>query len=347
MYFFVFELIYYSTASIKSSSKGSGLLSALDAGSLSDLGGLDDIGLGSGKSAKELASYEEILYSRRCLEELIVNFNLMERDEYKFMEDAVKDFRENRMTIKQEKLSGLMYIGVYDKDPVLAKEMTDFLLKSLDKINIELNVLNAKNNRQFIENRYLQARVDLKASEDSLKAFQMIYGVAPDLQVKISAQTLFSIEAELKTEEVKLDVLKKILSADQPEIKTQEAKISALKNQIAGIQSSTDLNDLIRLGNSPDITLNFLRHTREVEIQSKILSFMLPIFEQSKIEEKRETPTILILDKPYVAERKTKPKRLTMVVILTFIGFIFTNLYYIGKSRWVYFKNIIKEKRSI
>ena len=36
--------------------------------------------------------------------------------------------------------------------------MVDFLLAKLDKINIEINVQNAKNNREFIEKRYFQAK---------------------------------------------------------------------------------------------------------------------------------------------------------------------------------------------
>ena len=120
---------------------------------------------------------------------------------------------------------------------------------------------------------------------------------------------------KLKTEEVKLEVLKKILSPDQVEVKTQEATINALKEQLSNMKNSTDLNDLLRLGNSPQIVMGFLRLQREVEIQSKILTFLLPVYEQAKIEEKKETPTIVVLEKPYVAERKSKPKRLTMVVL--------------------------------
>src|SRR4030095_7599736 len=101
LYFFIFDLIYISTASIKSSSKSSGLIGALEGG-LPDIGGLDDIGLSGGKSAKELASYEEILISRRCLGELVKKFGLQERDDFKFLEDAIKDFRENSLILKQE-----------------------------------------------------------------------------------------------------------------------------------------------------------------------------------------------------------------------------------------------------
>ena len=77
------------------------------------------------------------------------------------MEDVLKDFRGSKLEIKQERLAGVLYLGVYDKHPALAKEMVEFLVSQLDKINIELNVLNAKNNREFIEKRYFQAREDL------------------------------------------------------------------------------------------------------------------------------------------------------------------------------------------
>jgi capsule polysaccharide export protein KpsE/RkpR len=211
--------------------------------------------------------------------------------------------------------------------------MVELLLQKLDKINIELSITDAKNNREFIEKRYYQAKTDLASAEDSLKAFQMIYGIAPDLQIKAAAQSVFGLEAELKAEEVKLDVIKKLLSAEQPEVKLQEAKVNSLKSKITDISVSTDLDDFLRLGNSPQIALSFLRLQRDMEIQNKILAFILPLYEQAKIEEKRETPTILILDKPFVAERKKKPKRLTMVVIWTFIGFIFSSSFFLIKDR--------------
>jgi capsule polysaccharide export protein KpsE/RkpR len=331
VYFLILDLIYVSTASIKSSAKQSGILGSLES-AIPDVSGLDEFGISGGKSARELAAYEEILLSRRCLEPLIIKFGLMERDEYDFMEEAIKEFREEKLEIKQERLAGVMYISVYDKDKFLAKEMVDFLLEQLDKINIELNVTNARNNREFIESRYFQAKQDLENAEDSLKSFQLIYGVAPDLQTKAAAQSLFTLEAELKAEEVKLDVIKKILSPDQPEVKTQEAKVNSLRDKIVKINTSTDLSEFLRLGNSPQIVMNFLRLQRDVEIHTKILTFLLPLYEQAKIEEKRETPTILILDKPVVADKKTKPKRLTMVIVWTFAGFILVNIIFVFKE---------------
>jgi capsule polysaccharide export protein KpsE/RkpR len=342
LFFFVFPLIYYSSAIIKGSGKAGGFFSAIE--QLSNFSSLEDLSLGS--KSKELATYSEILTSRRCLEPLILKYDLMNRDDYMYMEDAVKGFAKQQLSLDEDKIAGTLSIGVYDKDPLVAKDMTEFLIEQLDKINIELSITQAKNNRQFIETRYLQAKEDLKNAEDSLRAFQMIYGVAPDLQIKASAQSAFTLEAEIKTEEVKLEVLKKVLSPDQIEVKTQEATINALKEQLSSVKNSTDLNDLLRLGNSPQIVMSYLRLQRDIEIQTKILTFLLPVYEQAKIEEKRETPTIIILEKPYIAERKSKPKRLTMVIFsllgsLTILS-IGTILYETSYRRLI---NSIKEGR--
>lgn len=335
LYFFVFDLIYYSSATIKSSGKSPSLLMGIEG--LGDIGGIGDLVGGASSSTKELSYYVEVINSRRSLEPLIKKFGLMERDEITFMEDAVKMFRKEKLVIDFDKMSGLLIIGVYDKDPVLAKQMVEFIIEELNKINIELSVQNAKNNRDFIEKRYLQAKTDLAKAEDSLKNFQSIYGVAPDLQIKISAQSVYTMESELKAEEVKLDVLKNILSQDQPEVKTQELKVQSIRNKIQEIRNSTSLDDILSLGNSPVIALSYLRLQRELEIQTKILTFLLPVYEQAKIEEKKETPTILILDTPEVAEKKTKPKRLTMV-LLSLIGSL--ALFSIGS---VFFETTVKK----
>lgn len=347
LYFFIFDLIYESSASIRSSSKSSGLLGALEGG-VPDIGGLDDLGIGGGgKSAKELAAYEEILVSRRCLEAVIKKFGLMERDEFEYMEDAVKAFREEKLKIEMDKVSGVLRVRVLDKNPLLAKEMVESLLEELDKINIELSITNAKNNREFIEKRYFLAKEELARAEDSLKSFQLIYGIAPDLQIKAAAQTVFTMEAELKAEEVKLEVIKRILSSDQSEVKTQEAKVNSMKNKILEISSSTDINSFLKLGNSPQIALSFIRLQRDLEIQTKILAFILPLYEQAKIEEKRETPTILVLDKPFVSERKAKPKRLTMVLVLTFAGFFVSYSFFILQQKWLQYKSTFQKYRSL
>lgn len=323
--FFIMDLIYLSTGVVKTTSESSGLGGLLSTTGLPDLSEFG--GLTQGGTSQELALYENILISRRCIEETIYKFNLMEEYNHKKMFFALKDFRENVMEISKDKTAGTISIGVYDKDPVRAKEIADFLIYQLNKINVELNVQNARNNREYIEKRYEIVEKELKQVEDSLINYQNTFGIAPDIQVQAAVKTEVELEAEIRSEEVKLDLLRKILSPDQAEIKAQEEKINALNKQLFDIQNSTDRTSVLKLKGSPDIVMNFLRLKREVEIQTKILTFIIPMLEQAKIEEKKETPTILILDPPQVPDHKTKPKRLTLtilsILIFTFLAYLF------------------------
>ncbi|MDQ3021693.1 MAG: Wzz/FepE/Etk N-terminal domain-containing protein [Bacteroidota bacterium] len=330
--FFVLDPIFLSSATIKTISKSSGISSLISSEGLPDIGDLSN--LGGGSAVKELALYENILTSRRCVEEAIVKFNIMEEEHFTYVFDAVKYFRGNVMMITKDKVAGTMEIGAFDKDPVKAKEMVDFLVFQLNKINTELNILNAKNNREFIEGRYDLVKLDLQKMEDTLKQFQDIYGIAPDLQVQAAVKAEIEIESEIKSEQVKLEILRKILSPDQEEVKIMEEKIIALQKQLSDVRNNTDLNDVLTLKGKPGIVLNYFRLRREVEIQNKILTTLIPLLEQSKIEEKRETPSVLLLDPPVVPDKKFKPKRLPIVIISIALTFCFAFLYFIAKSKW-------------
>lgn len=318
--FFVIKPVYYSSAIVKSSDKGMGI-SGLIGSSIPNLGGLEE--LSGGGSTKELALYEEIIASRKCLEGTIIKFGLMEIYDIKYMQDAVKFFRDEILEISTNKKAGTISIGVYDENPETAKEIVNFLISQLNSIYVDVRVKNAKINKEFIEERYNLVKSDLVKIEDSLRIFQEKFGIAPDIQVQAAARTEIEIEAEIKSEEIKLELLKKILSPDQSEIQTTEDKITALKNQLNSIQNSPFSENKLNLQGSPEILMNYLRIRRDVEIQNKILTTLIPLFEQSKIEEKRETPTVLVLDDPKVPERKKKPKRVISIIASMLVTFIF------------------------
>jgi len=260
LYFFVVKPVYLSTATVKTTVQVGGLSGLLGGAGLPDMGDLGDItGVGGGAAAKELALYETILLSRRCLEPAIIKFNIKEINDFQYMKSALKYFREEIMETSSDKTAGTMEIGIYDEDPVKAKEIAVFLIEQLNKINTELNVLNAKNNREFIESRYNLVKKDLKKAEDSLIIYQNIYGIAPDISVQAAVITEVELEADIKSEEVKLDLLRKILSPDQAEIKAQEERINALQKQLFDIQNSMDRSSVLQLKGRPEIVMNFFR----------------------------------------------------------------------------------------
>ncbi|MCE1165656.1 MAG: hypothetical protein LWX07_09675 [Bacteroidetes bacterium] len=308
--------------SVKSASKSSSLSSLLGAsGSLSDLSGIGE--LAGGSSSKELALYENILLSRRNIEETIIKFNLNTEWDFKYLEDAVKFFKDEILVINKDRIAGTMEIGIYDIDQKRAKDIADFMIYQLNKLFTEMNVQNAKSYREFIESRYELLKKDLKKSEDTLKNFQDKYGIAPDLTLKAVTQSQVQIEAEIKSEEIKLDLLHKILTPNESEVKLQEEKIAMLKKQLVDIVT-TEVNpqERLSLGKGSEVLMSYMRLQKEVEIQNKIQAFLLPMYEQAKLEEKKETPTVVVMDTPNFPEKKAKPKRIKTIAISLFIAFV-------------------------
>jgi tyrosine-protein kinase Etk/Wzc len=317
--YFIIDPVFLSTSTVKTTSKSSGLENLVSQ-SVPGLGDFSDLG-SSSSVIKELSLYENILNSRRCIEETIIKFKLNDEWGFRFMQDAVKNFRENVVDIKKDKIAGTMEINVYDKIPERAKEIANFLIYELNKINIELNVQKARTNREFIEERYKSLRVDLKNAEDSLKVYQDINGIVPDVRLKAIATAEIQLETEIKSEEVKLDLLHKVVGSQEPEVKLQEEKVSSLKKQLNDVLNSTDKTSSLRLKGAPEILINYARNLREVELQNKLLAYIMPLYEQAKIEEKKEMPSVIIIDQPDLPERKAKPKRVVNIILSLLLSF--------------------------
>jgi tyrosine-protein kinase Etk/Wzc len=71
----------------------------------------------------------------------------------------------------------------------------------------------------------------------------------------------------------------------------------------------------------PDLGAEYIRRFRDVEIQYKILQFITPLYEQAKVEENRQTPSVLVLDRAGPAERKAKPK-VTLYALVALVASI-------------------------
>jgi len=104
---------------------------------------------------------------------------------------------------------GQLVIDVYDQDPQRAADMANFFVKDSQRNHSELHVLNARANRQFIEKRYDKNLLDLRSAEDSLRAFQLKYGVvALPEQLEASIKAMAEIYGTLAVKEVEVDVLR-------------------------------------------------------------------------------------------------------------------------------------------
>lgn len=219
---------------------------------------------------------------------------------------------------------GNLTVAVYDKDPQRAADMANFFIDMLNKTNTELQVQNARGNRKFVEDRYQKNLADIRTAEDSLKAFQKRYGViAMPEQTEASIKAAAEIAGQLALKEVQASVLKRTQSGDHPSVMAAEIEIQELRNKLSQMNRGTGVSDaemkvLVPFNRVPDLGMEYLRRYRDVEIQYKILQFITPLYEQAKVEERRQTPSVLVLDRASPAERKAKPK-ITLYALLALV----------------------------
>lgn len=313
---------YKSTASVFPAEKAD-LLGGLEgisslAKSLSPVKALGSLG-----GNQETDRYLAILKSGTVLMSVIKKFDLVHVYDITSYpgENTIKELLTNvEFRVEDE---GNLTISVYDKDPQRAADIANYFVEMLNKTNTELQIQNARGNRQFIEERYKKNLIDITAAEDSYKVFQKKYGIiALPEQTEASIKAAAEITGELALKEVQAKVLRRTQSADHPSVISTQIEIDELHNKLSqmnsGVQIPRDkMNVFIPFNKIPDLGSEYIRRFREVEIQYKILQFITPLYEQAKVEENRQTPSVLVLDKAFPAEKKSKPK-ISIYMLLSF-----------------------------
>ena len=279
-----------------------------------------------------------ILNSRTALTNVINKFNLMEY--YEIDDDnwdkVIKAFRGDFSTDPNE--FGMIDFSIVNKDPNVSAKIANYLVTLVDSMNIEFSIQRARNNRIFIEKRYLQNVADLKKAEDSLYKFQKKYGiVAVPEQLEVTVKAAAEIESELMKKEMQSYFVLQGYGENSPQYQGLNKEIELLKTKVQEIKNSPNLssssNILFSFKQMPDIAIKYLRVYREVEIQQSILEIVMPMYEQAKVEEQKSMPTIMLMDKAIAPELKYSPKRSVIILgILLLVAFFLIPFIFWGEK---------------
>jgi tyrosine-protein kinase Etk/Wzc len=325
LYWLVIPRWYKSTASVMPPKQRNmmGLLSAVTRTVTSPL---RNLGLGGGTD--EISQFQTILASRRALEALVDSFGLQEVYRISTREETMKELTSN-ISVEMGKEDVSLDISVYDTDRNRAAAMANYLVETLNRIYMEMSVSEARSNRQFLERRYNQNMTDLEAAENDYKAFQEKYGAyAVPEQVKAAVQAAAQLKAQITLKEIQLGILERSTTDENPETRSVRIELNEMQRQmnrmVYGSPGEKGPEIFAPFAKTPEIGLEYLRHYREVEIQGKLLELLFPLYEQARIEEQRDTPSVLILDNAIPAEKASRPKRLIITLLATLGAFVLT-----------------------
>ena len=218
-------------------------------------------------------------------------------------------------------------------------DMAIYFVEQLDLINKSLKTEQASFHREFIGERYRQNLVDLKKAEDSLKIFQEKHKmVALPEQTLAAIEAAAAIKAQMLSNEVKLGVMLGALNTNHPDIdniKKENSELSKKMNELeygANVIGYKKSNLFPVLADVPELGVELVRLKREVEIQNTLFVFLTQQYEEAKIKEAKDTPTVQILDYPQKPQLKSAPKRVLILIFCIIITFFVNVLFILYRS---------------
>ncbi len=250
-------------------------------------------------------NYLSILNSNRALLRLIDKYDLMRIYSINdsSYEKTLKKLRENFFAEIDE--YGAVEISVFDRDPHRAARMANDLVDILNDISRELTSQDAKNNREFIEKRLEKVREELAQAEESLKVFQEKSGLVLTPEQSAALVAIAELYGMKSKKEVEYAILKKSVTPDNELLQQLKIELGELERKLNTI---------------PSAGLSSIRLYRSVLIHQRILEYLFPLYEQAKLQEARDTPSVLVLDRAIAPEKKARPPRLLIVLSGLFLG---------------------------
>lgn len=293
-----------------------------------------DIGAGS---SPEMNMYNTIIYSRTNLQKIIDKFDLYKV--YK-LSPEIKDYKKKAIEILSGNISAsetefsAYELTVRANSPQLSADIANYIIKLLNEKLIALRTEKSKNNRIFLGERVEEIRQNLKSAEDSLMIFQEESGILePEEQFKGIVTAFTTLETELVTKQIEKSILEKLRGSNSPQVTSLKIEVNEFKKRLEEMKKFGNPDGVIpSIESMPVNAMNYYRFFREVEINSKILEFVLPLYEQAKIEEKKDIPTLQVIDSAIPPEKKSFPPRTVFTLLITFSVFLIAFIFILMKE---------------
>jgi len=295
---------------------------------------LGNLGLGSAMGGDgNVFRYLAIIKSRTLRESVIRKFDLVDHYKSKNEELALKKF--NKLLYFEVGDENQVVISILDKDQDLVADITNYVIKGLDSLNIELSVSNARNNRIFMEKRVENILDSLEYVSNNLAQFMKKNGILSIKdQVTVGVEQAAFIRSSIIQKEVELEVAQKSFGENNPTVNLIKYELTSLRNKFKEFKNSNTVETLIpNFSNVPDLQLQSMTMQRQIEYYTRLIEYLGPMYEQQKFEEAKNVPTLQVLDYAVRPELKAKPKRATIVIIVFLLSLIIATSYAIVKDQ--------------
>jgi len=285
-----------------------------------------------------------MLKSRRVGEKLVSEFDLQHRYKTGTMEKTLDALHSHMGFTLLE--NGLLVVTLEDKNPEVAAHMLNRAVELLDDLNREINVTRASRMRVFLEKQVKQRKADLSAAEDSFNVFQKKnQALEMDEQLRSALDIVGSLTADAISLENELDVLGQYASKSSDEYVSKKRQYDEVVAQLRRLKmggpdgKKRNDADMVRafvpaLADVPDLALEFMRHKRDVKIESTVYAMLVKEYEKARMDEARDVSTVQVLDPAEVPAVRSRPRRKLLVIAGALAGFAWSAMIALILAAW-------------
>ncbi len=271
--------------------------------------------------------YINMLRSRVIMDAVIDEFDLEEVYGIDVREELYDKLQDDIVIIDNMDRS-VTILCLFKSDPADAARMANALYRHLEELDERLNRQRAAEYRVYMERSHRDAQEELRRAEEDLKEYQDNTGI---VALEEQTQKIIALAAKLESEriasELERDYLKRTVEGAHPRLSELSERIKALEEKIETVTEDS-LSTLIALGKLPDRSLEYARLFREVSLREMVVEYLTTQVEQAKIDERKKSTNLLILEEAAPPERPARPRLLQIMALTIFFGF-FLSIFFI------------------
>jgi uncharacterized protein involved in exopolysaccharide biosynthesis len=322
------------------STPGLGLLAAMS--------GKSGIGGFSGGIANDLlgvkssgALFVGIVGSRTVQDRVIQNFDLQRIYRDSKIEDARNDLAQNT-DVGEDRKSGIITIGVTDRDPKRAAAMAHAYVDELDRLVAQVSTSSARRERIFLEERLKTVKAELDSTAKNFSNFAS-KNTAIDIpaQGKAMVEAAASLQGRLIAAQAELSGLQQIYTNNNVRVRAAEARVKELQEKLNELgrgdpaDDSKEENALYpSIRRLPVLGVTYADLFLQTKIQATVFELLTQQYETAKVQEAKEIPSVKVLDAPVVPTKKSFPPRTVLTILGTLLGLAVAIVWVVAKTSW-------------
>jgi uncharacterized protein involved in exopolysaccharide biosynthesis len=266
--------------------------------------------------------YVAMLKSRTVADSLVQRFALQNVYDEEYLVDTRKELARNSAISASRE--GVITIDVDDKDPQRAANIANAYVEELRGRTLHLAIGEASQRRLFFEGQLKKAKNDLTQAEIELKQFTQEAGlVSPQGQVSISVAAAAALRAQITTKEIQLTAMRSFATEGNPDLVRTVRELSGLRVELAKMEKDTNSGHgdvMVPFAKAPGVALEYTRRFRDLKYYETLFEVLAKQFEIARIDEAKDATLIQVLDVAVQPERKSRPKRVLIVLVTVLVA---------------------------